>query len=203
MAELIDALLSLSRVSRKDISRLDVDAGEMARAAAAQLQTNDPSRSVELVIAEGLRVCADPHLLRIVFDNLLGNAWKFTAKCAGPKIEVGSIDQEGVPALFIRDNGAGFNMEYAGKLFAPFQRLHQASDFAGTGIGLATVERIVRRHGGKVWAYGEPGAGATFLFTLAAPGVEPNTGTGRDSDAAREAAAQLRLSRAPAGGVEL
>jgi hypothetical protein len=138
----------------------------MAAAVAAQLRQSQPERGVEFVIAEGLEVVGDPHLLRALLENLLGNAWKFTKGRSPGLIEVGIVRGEDPPVYLVRDNGAGFDMTYASKLFAPFQRLHSASDFAGTGIGLATVKRIVDRHGGRVWAEGSVGLGATVHFTL-------------------------------------
>jgi light-regulated signal transduction histidine kinase (bacteriophytochrome) len=121
---------------------------------------------MEVIIPPGLQLQGDSSLLRVVLANLIGNAWKFTRNSANPTIEVGMIAQDGKSVYFVRDNGAGFDMSYAGKLFGAFQRLHSATEFEGTGIGLATVQRIVRRHGGQVWAEGAVGRGATFFFTL-------------------------------------
>jgi light-regulated signal transduction histidine kinase (bacteriophytochrome) len=167
MAELIDALLGLSRVTRAELSREPVDLTAMAQTIAADLQRNEPSRRVEFVIADGLTASGDARLLRVMLENLLGNAWKFTAKQPQAGIEVGSLIQpDGPPAFFVRDNGAGFDMAYADKLFGAFQRLHRMNEFHGTGIGLASVQRIIHRHGGRVWAEGEVGQGATFYFTL-------------------------------------
>jgi light-regulated signal transduction histidine kinase (bacteriophytochrome) len=166
MGALIDALLSLSRVTRSVLKRDVVDFSVLARETAAALAAHEPERDVECAIQEGLRAQADPTLARALIENLLGNAWKFTRKAAHPRIAVGSTEQHGEPVFFIRDNGAGFDMAYAQKLFAPFQRLHQSQEFPGTGIGLATVQRIVRRHGGRIWAEGIVDAGATFFFTL-------------------------------------
>jgi light-regulated signal transduction histidine kinase (bacteriophytochrome) len=132
----------------------------------ARLQQSEPQRAVELVIPEGLIARGDSRLLGIVFDNLFGNAWKFTSKRDEARIEFGSLQQNGSSTYFVRDNGAGFDMAYSNKLFGVFQRLHVSSEFEGTGIGLATVQRIVRRHGGRVWAEGEVGRGATVYFTL-------------------------------------
>ena len=171
MGHLIDALLSLSRVSRAALERVPVDLSALARTVVAQLGSAAPDRRVEVVIQDQLAASGDPTLLRALLDNLLGNAWKFTAKRDTAHIEFGRAEHQGAPALFVRDDGAGFNMEHAGRLFAPFQRLHSAEEFAGTGIGLATVQRIVRRHGGTIWAEGAVGRGATFFFTL-----EPATG---------------------------
>jgi light-regulated signal transduction histidine kinase (bacteriophytochrome) len=166
MAALIDGLLGLSRVTRSELRREAVDLSEIARTSLAQLKRTAPDRAVETSVADGLVVQGDPRLLRGLLENLLGNAWKFTRNCAVAKIEVGTAPNDGQRSYFVRDNGAGFDMAYAGKLFGPFQRLHSASEFEGTGIGLATVQRIVSRHGGRVWAEGAPGRGATFYFTF-------------------------------------
>ena len=166
MAQLIDDLLALSRVSRTELVRTKVDLSEAARTVAAELQKTQPDRQALFVIADGLNVEGDPHLLRIVLDNLLGNAWKFTAKRDGARIEFGSVGENGTRQFFIRDNGAGFDMSYAHKLFGAFQRLHANEEFAGTGIGLATVQRIINRHGGRISAEGVVGEGATFRFSL-------------------------------------
>jgi PAS domain S-box-containing protein len=167
MGQLIDALLSLARVSRVDLTRETVDLTRLARDAMARLEAAEPGRVVEFVAPEGLRVHGDPQLLRALLENLLGNAWKFTSKRERGRIEFGSEPNEtGSPAFFVRDSGAGFDMQYADKLFVPFQRLHSLDEFPGTGIGLATVRRIVQRHGGQIWADANPGVGATFHFTL-------------------------------------
>ena len=167
MARLIDDLLNLSRITRSELRREQIDLSAMARSIADQLRKTAPERQVKFNIADGLKAEGDPHLLRIALENLLGNAWKFTGKVADAEIELGlapsSKDRQ---TYFVRDNGAGFDMTYAGKLFGAFQRLHDAREFEGTGIGLATVQRIIRRHGGRVWAEAEPGRGATFYFTL-------------------------------------
>jgi signal transduction histidine kinase len=167
---LIDALLALSRVSRVELQRERVDMTRVADAVMKQLRATQPDRVVEFVAQEGVTADGDPTLLRALFDNLLGNAWKFTGARTGGRIAFGTTKQNGSMAYYIKDNGAGFDMAYSDKLFAPFQRLHQARDFAGTGIGLATVQRIVRRHGGEIWAEAAVGAGATFYFTLASTG---------------------------------
>ena len=164
MSDLIDALLELSRISRVAIQRAAVDLGAIATAVVDELRVRDPERQVEVVIAPNLVASADPRLARALLDNLVGNAWKFTSKSPAARIEVG-VSDEAERAYFVRDNGAGFAIAHAAKLFAPFQRLH-GNDFAGTGVGLATVRRIVERHGGRIWADGEVGAGATFWFTL-------------------------------------
>jgi two-component system NtrC family sensor kinase len=168
MAELIDDLLELSRVTRAEIHREPLDLSRLARSVADEIARSDPSRKVRFVVADGLHANADERLLRVVFENLLGNAWKFTAKTAEPRIEVGAETDAEVTEFFVRDNGAGFDMKLVEKLFAPFQRLHHASDFPGTGVGLATVYRIVDRHGGRVIAQGKVGEGAAISFTLPA-----------------------------------
>ena len=166
MGELIDDLLLLSRVGRTDLSRDQIDLSDIARGVSEGLNKKDPDRHVKWCIEDQLLVEADNGLMRVAFDNLLGNAWKFTAKVSAPRIEVGTNRQEGVAAFFVRDNGAGFDMEYAEKLFSPFQRLHTESEFAGTGIGLATVHRIIDRHGVRIWAESAVDHGATFYFTI-------------------------------------
>ena len=166
MAELIDDLLTLSRVTRSELRRDRVDLSALAHTVLATLQRLEPERRVEVLIAPGLVVDADPHLAAIALDNLLGNAWKFTAKRSDARIELGQIVRDGVVACYVRDNGAGFDMAYRDKLFGVFQRLHPETEFPGTGIGLATVARIAQRHRGRIWAEGVPGAGATFYFTL-------------------------------------
>jgi PAS domain S-box-containing protein len=166
MGALIDALLSLARLTRKDLRREPVDLSEIVREICARLTTAESGRSVALEIEPGLCANADPVLLRALLDNLLANAWKFSAHAKSGRIAFGGVRQDGELTFFLRDNGAGFDMAFAGKLFAPFQRLHSPDEFPGTGIGLATVQRIVHRHGGKVWAEGKVGEGATFFFTL-------------------------------------
>jgi signal transduction histidine kinase len=166
MSQLIDDLLSLARVSRGELQRSQVRLGEIARGCAAVLQQSDPARQVDWAIDGELRGDADPRLIKIVFENLLSNAWKFTRKHPHPHIEVGARGQGRDRTYFVRDNGAGFDMTHAAKLFTPFQRLHSATDFEGTGVGLATVQRIVHRHGGRIWAEAVVGEGAAFYFTL-------------------------------------
>ena len=166
MAALIDGLLSLSRVTRSELRRETVDLAELARNIFGQLRRAAPGRVVETVIADDLVAEGDARLLRGLLENLLGNAWKFSGKQAAARIEIGMTQAGGERAYFVRDNGAGFDMAYAAKLFGAFQRLHSASEFEGTGIGLATVQRIVHRHGGRVWAESKVGRGATFFFTL-------------------------------------
>lgn len=161
MSELIDDMLDLSCLSRKAMQRSNVDLTGIVKGVAAEAEERAGGRRIEWKIEPELRANADPHLIRIVFENLIGNAVKFTASRSEAKIEIG---REG-GALFVRDNGVGFDPEYAQKLFAPFQRLH-GSEFEGTGIGLAIVQRLIRRHGGRVWAESAPDCGATFRFTL-------------------------------------
>ncbi len=166
MAELIDDLLGLSRVVRADLKIQNLDLSAMARSTCEGLEGAYPERRVEWIIAANIQARGDLNLLRLVLDNLLGNAFKFTVNCEKARIEFGVVERDGHRACFVRDNGAGFDMEYVRKLFQPFQRLHSYNEFAGTGIGLATVQRIIRRHGGEVWAEGAVGKGATFYFTL-------------------------------------
>jgi PAS domain S-box-containing protein len=166
MGQLIDALLQLSRVSRSEMNKSRVDLSETARQIATELQASKPERQTRFEVANGLMAMGDPRLLHAALQNLIGNAWKFTSKREQAAIEFGVAEQEGERVFFVRDNGAGFEMAYANKLFSAFQRLHSGSEFEGSGIGLATVQRIVRRHGGKIWAEGEPNVGATFFFTL-------------------------------------
>jgi len=169
MAELIDDLLALSRVTRAELVRQSVDLSALTYTAVARLQRLEPERAIEVVIAPDLVVDADPRLLSIALDNLLGNARKFTSKVAAARIELGSEVTDTGVRYFVRDNGAGFDSQYAHKLFGVFQRLHTEAEFPGTGIGLATVARIIHRHRGRVWAEGELGNGATFYFTLGDP----------------------------------
>jgi PAS domain S-box-containing protein len=166
MGHLIDDILTLSRVTRSEIRREKVDLSAMARATCDRLASTSPSRTVDVEVEGGLTALGDARLLEVLFENLLGNAWKFTSKKERAHIEVGAVREASEPAFFVRDDGAGFDMQYADKLFGVFQRLHTASEFEGTGIGLATVQRIVHRHGGRVWAEGRFGRGATFYFTL-------------------------------------
>jgi len=166
MAQLIDDLLGLARVTRAELRRERVDLSALAAAIAAELRERTPERQVEVTIAPGAAAHADPRLVRVLLENLLGNAWKYTRERAPARIEFGMAPQNGSAAFYVRDNGAGFEMTYVHKLFGAFQRLHSHAEFEGTGIGLATVQRIVRRHGGKVWATGAVGQGATFSFTL-------------------------------------
>ncbi len=166
MGDLIDALLKLSRLSRGEmvINRLDLSA--MAREIVTALHAADPDRQVRVTIADNITADGDETLLRAALENLLANAWKYTRRSEAPAIEFGSYQEGRRTVCYVRDNGAGFDMAYAGKLFGAFQRLHRQEEYEGVGIGLATVQRIVHRHGGSVWAEGKVGEGATFYFTL-------------------------------------
>jgi signal transduction histidine kinase len=166
MGQLIDDLLNLSKVSRGELIREDVDLVPIARSILADLQKIQPQRQVNIRIGEKLTANGDPRLLRVALENLLGNAWKFTSKHADASIEFASERREEEQVFFVRDNGAGFDMAHAEKLFGAFQRLHAMEDFPGTGVGLATVQRIINRHGGRIWAQSAPEQGATFYFTL-------------------------------------
>lgn len=166
MGMLIDDLLSLSRVTRSEMSEQVVDMSSQAESIINELRKAQPNRLVDVIIEPGLTVKSDAHLLNIMLVNLLGNAWKFTGKHAKAKIEFGKMNRDGEEVFFVRDDGAGFDMAYVGKLFQPFQRLHGTSEFEGTGIGLATVQRVINRHGGVVWAEGAVEKGAVFYFFL-------------------------------------
>ncbi len=166
MSGLVDDMLKLSQVASTEFRRERVDLSRMASEILADLQRTQPDRSVASEIEENLVVNADPGLLRLALQNLLTNAWKFTGRESRPSIAFGTRGENGEQVYFVRDNGAGFDMAFADRLFEPFQRLHGASEFPGTGVGLAIVHRVVRRHGGRIWAEGEPGTGATFFFTL-------------------------------------
>ena len=172
MAQLIDDLLQLARVTRHDLQIRECGLTDLARDICRELQGSLPDRQVQIVIAEGMQISADPGLLRIVLDNLLRNAWKFTGQKKNPLIEVGCTGAGADRTYFVKDNGVGFDMAYVDKLFRAFQRLHNEAEFQGTGIGLALVQRIIRRHGGQVWVEAEPGRGATFYFTLPEPAAE-------------------------------
>jgi light-regulated signal transduction histidine kinase (bacteriophytochrome) len=174
MNQVIDALLNLSLVTQCEIHRQDVDLSALAQSITAHLREHEPDRKVEFIIEPRLIANGDAQLLRVALENLLGNAWKFTKKRADAKIEFGVLDKtatqnvnaEGRPIYFVRDNGTGFDMANKDKLFHAFQRLHTSAEFEGTGIGLATVKRIINRHGGAIWAEGAVDKGATFYFTL-------------------------------------
>ena len=167
MGQLIEDLLALAQVSRTQFRHEEVDLSELAQRVLGDWRARDPARAVRVVVEPGINAVGDSRLLRVVMENLLGNAWKFTSQEPAAAITFGeSLDAMGQPVFFVRDNGAGFDMAYADKLFTPFQRLHAVSEFPGTGIGLATVSRVVERHGGRLWADAAPGKGATFSFTL-------------------------------------
>ncbi|HEC17459.1 MAG TPA: PAS domain S-box protein [Sedimenticola sp.] len=166
MGLLIDDMLKLAHVTRRGLTVTQADLTALARDIETRLQESQPGRQVEFRIQEGLSARGDERLLRIVLENLLGNAWKYTGDTPRPRIEFGGKEKDGETVYYVRDNGAGFNMRYAGKLFAPFQRLHRSDEFEGTGVGLATAQRIVHRHHGRIWAEGEEARGATFYFTL-------------------------------------
>ncbi len=166
MAQLIDDMLKLSRVTRTEMNIEKVNLTQIARSVINELQKSQPERFINIKIADGLEDTADSRLMRLALENLLGNAWKFTGKQAEAVIEFGATKEDERKVYFIRDNGAGFDMAYVDKLFAPFQRLHTMEEYPGTGIGLATVQRIINRHGGRVWAKGQVGKGATFYFSL-------------------------------------
>jgi light-regulated signal transduction histidine kinase (bacteriophytochrome) len=166
MGELIDDLLQLSRVGRTGLQPRRVDLSGLVHTVAMELQKTAPARRAQFLVLEGVVVEADRGLLQVLLENLLGNAWKFTSTAAETVVEFGIAQRDGALTYYVRDNGVGFDMAHAGKLFAPFQRLHSEAEFPGTGIGLATVYRIVERHGGKVWAESAVGKGAMFLWTL-------------------------------------
>jgi len=174
MGQLIDALLSLGRLTKNELHCESVDLSSMVRATAARLMAQDPERVVALIVEDQLAAQLDPVLARVFIENLISNAWKFTSKVPLARIEFGQIKQDGMVTFFVRDNGAGFDMTFAKKLFGPFQRLHTVEEFAGTGVGLATAQRIALRHRGRIWAEGAVNLGATFHFafpdqTLGAP----------------------------------
>jgi light-regulated signal transduction histidine kinase (bacteriophytochrome) len=168
MGGLIDDLLHLSRVGRAELVPRTVDLTSLAGTIVARLKEANPDRSIEFIVAPQLKCTGDARLLEIALTNLLANAVKFTGPRTSARIEFGQVTDQGSPAFFVRDNGVGFDMAYAGMLFAPFQRLHKTSEFPGSGIGLATVQRVIHRHGGRIWAEARVGAGATFYFTLGA-----------------------------------
>jgi len=170
MGQLIDDMLTLARTARCEMDRQKVDLSRLAQEIAAQLQKSEPRRQARFVIAPGLTVEGDRGLMRIVLENLLGNAWKFTSRQPDACVELGSQRQDAQEVYFVQDNGVGFDMRYSDKLFGAFQRLHDVSEFPGTGVGLATVQRIIHRHGGRVWAEGVVGQGATFYFALETSG---------------------------------
>jgi two-component system, NtrC family, sensor kinase len=165
MARLIDDLLALSRVTRGELDRAETDISALARLVVGRLRRSAPDRRIDVIVADGLIAHCDDRLLNVVLENLIGNAWKFTGKQSDPCIEIGATG-ENPKIYFVRDNGVGFDMAYASKLFGVFQRLHSTKEFEGTGVGLVTVQRIVRRHGGRIWVKAAVGSGATFFFTL-------------------------------------
>jgi len=166
MGVLIDDLLDLSRVTRAEIKLQQVDLSAIGRSIGAELEKNEPERRIEIHIQEGLEAYADPNLMQIALENLLGNAWKFTSKRKSARIEFGQAQSNGSSAFYVRDDGAGFDSTRAARLFGAFQRFHDKNDFPGTGVGLATVQRIIQRHGGRIWAESAVGKGATFYFRL-------------------------------------
>lgn len=166
MNSMIDALLALSQLSTRPLTRQPVNLSQLVGYIVDDLRRQSPERQVTVAVEPGLQVQGDATLLRVALENLLGNAWKYTAKCREPRIWVERTEHEGRPAFAIRDNGAGFDMRFADRLFGVFQRLHSANDFQGTGVGLASVRRIMRRHGGDIWAEGEVDRGARFVFWL-------------------------------------
>ncbi len=170
MGELIDDLLKLSRVTRMEMYMETIDLSTLASSYLTQLQQQEPHRQVEILISPGMIVQGDKSLLRIAIENLLDNAWKFTRNVARPRIEFFASAENGQTVYAIRDNGAGFDMAYAEKIFAAFQRLHDQQKYSGTGIGLSIVSRIIERHGGEIWAHAAVDQGATFSFTLKKPG---------------------------------
>ena len=166
---MINAMHEMSRLARAPLAVAPVDLSAMAEDIVRSLQQTDAERRVEFVVQPGLQAFGDERLLREVLQNLLGNAWKFTRHKSEARIEFGATDQDGQHVYFVRDNGAGFDMTGAARLFTPFQRFHTATEFEGVGVGLTTVRRILERHGGRIWAKSEPGMGATFYFTLWEP----------------------------------
>jgi signal transduction histidine kinase len=166
MRQLIDDLLRLARIARSDYCPQKVDLTEITKRILAELQVASQNRAVEVVVQNGVTVQGDGSLLRIMLENLLGNAWKFSSKVSASRIEFGSFIDKEKQVCYVRDNGAGFDMQYASRLFGVFKRLHSAEEFEGTGVGLAIVERIINRHGGRIWAESTPGKGATFFFVV-------------------------------------
>jgi light-regulated signal transduction histidine kinase (bacteriophytochrome) len=166
MNQLIDDLLSLSRISRQEMDRTDVDLSAVAAAIIGDLQAAEPERDVTAAVQPSLMARSDQRLMFLALTNLLQNSWKYSRGAAPAVIQFGESERNGERVFYVKDNGAGFDMGFAERLFKPFQRLHSETEFEGTGIGLAIVERVIRRHGGRIWAEGEPGKGATFCFTL-------------------------------------
>jgi signal transduction histidine kinase len=172
LCELVEELLNFSRLTQVEMKEQPVSLSAMLTGLAAELQGRDPERTVDFRIAPDVHAWGDPTLLRAVLENLLENSWKFTRKHAAARIEFGQVKTGDGPVYFLRDDGAGFDIRDAARLFSPFQRLHKESDFDGTGVGLATVDRIIRRHGGRIWAEGEIERGAVFYFTLPLEGAK-------------------------------
>lgn len=168
MGALIDDMLKLAKVNRTEVTLNQVDLSDMVSGIVDELRDAEPERQVQVKVTSGLTAYCDSHLMKIALINLLNNAWKYTSKNEEACIEFGMRLHQGNPAFFIEDNGVGFDMAYADKLFGAFQRLHSAGEFSGTGVGLATVKRVISRHGGDIWAKAEPNKGATFYFTLPA-----------------------------------
>jgi light-regulated signal transduction histidine kinase (bacteriophytochrome) len=166
MTSLVNDLLKLSQVGQAPLTRAEVDLSEISQEVVGNLRRSWPDRRVDVRIEAGLKCFADAGLMRAAVENLLGNAWKYSARVDPARIEVGAIDANGRRTFYVRDNGAGFDMKDAHRLFAPFERLHKASEFEGTGVGLAAVHRIIERHNGRIWAESQPGRGATFFFEL-------------------------------------
>jgi light-regulated signal transduction histidine kinase (bacteriophytochrome) len=166
MTRIINDLLYLSRINRQEINRMQIDLSRLASSVVSELRAADPGRVVEVTISNGVIASADRQLMEVVFSNLLGNAWKFTAKTGNARIEFGALEQEGKMVYYVSDNGAGFDPKYKEKMFQPFQRLHSDQEFEGMGIGLAIVERVIHRHCGRVWAEGQTERGAKIYFTL-------------------------------------
>jgi PAS domain S-box-containing protein len=190
MAQLIDGLLALARLASAELRIEDVDLSAVAAAAVEELRRTNPGREVAVEIEARLGCRGDPRLMRVVLDNLLGNAFKFTAKRPRARIEFGAREESGERVYFVRDDGVGFDTQYASKLFSAFQRLHHARDFPGAGIGLATVQRVLRRHGGQIWAESQPDQGATFYFTVPAPNDER---PGEPKEARRTSSQKVRV----------
>ena len=166
MTAMIDAILQLSRIGRYEMHREKVKLSALAQDIALELEATSPDRKVEFSITEGIVAAGDPMLLRMALENLIGNAWKFTQEREDARIEFGVMQKNSKTIYYVRDNGTGFDIKYVDKIFDPFQRLDNAMAFSGTGIGLASVKRIIHRHGGEIWAEGEVDKGATFYFTL-------------------------------------
>jgi light-regulated signal transduction histidine kinase (bacteriophytochrome) len=173
MGQLIDDMLSLSKVARYELKQEEVDLSGLAGEVMCQLIDNEPTRDIDITIKDTPRVMGDATLLQAVLENLFSNTWKFTKNTNNPCIEFGCLQKDGEDVYYVRDNGIGFDMKYSNKLFGTFNRLHKQEDYEGTGIGLATVKRIIKRHGGKVWADSKVGNGATFYFTLSTIKTKP------------------------------